>query len=64
VTVMTSLWPVTAFCAVLPVGRFGPAVYGRLRRRRLKKRGDCPACGYDCRATPDRCPECGAVAMA
>jgi hypothetical protein len=59
-------YDIIAFPAWLPVTVFAlpPAAYvrrlvTRAKARCRQRKNLCPACGYDLRATPDRCPECG-----
>ena len=49
-------WVPTFLLAVLP----GHAFIFHRRRRKRKKLGLCLKCGYDIRASKERCPECGA----
>ena len=56
--VAVPLWEVAAAFGVLPAAWF----VGWRRRRRRQPRGLCQSCGYDLRATPGRCPDCGRAA--
>lgn len=51
-------WALASAASLVPV-----LVWGRaLVRRRRGGLGRCQRCGYDLRATPGRCPECGSLA--
>jgi hypothetical protein len=53
-------WSIVALSCPLPVFVAARAVVARRRGRP----GHCRRCGYDLRATPERCPECGTMAPA
>jgi hypothetical protein len=50
-------WIAALLLSALPL--WWARVYQRVRR--WASQGRCARCGYDLRATPERCPECGAL---
>jgi hypothetical protein len=57
-TIRVRYWLIVLATALLPLACVRQIV-SIVQRSRRARRGLCAVCGYDIRATPQRCPECG-----
>ena len=48
---------------LLPLAIYDTTMRSRQRRSDRQAANLCTSCGYDLRATPHRCPECGATSL-
>lgn len=59
VAVQAYRWRTIGFPYAVPI--ILCAMYPIMQFRRRRREGCCAKCGYDLRASPERCPECGLV---
>ena len=58
--VVLPFWSLAIAAAALPLGLMSRKFMQHARKRRRRSEGLCTSCGYDVRASPQCCPECGA----